>query len=97
MRDPSRLSDPASNHNFSRDWGGGRPDIHLNSERPALAPPLMTITKVVDDTSSKAIRHWLQQADDLDGEERIVALETADAIMRMTGLRWGDFKLRRAA
>ena len=97
MRDPSRLSDPASNHNFSRDWGGGRPDIRLNSEWPALAPPLMTITKVVDNTAATALRHWLAQADDLDGEERIVALETADAIMRMAGIRWGDLKLKRAA
>ena len=49
------------------------------------------------DTAVRAVEHWLQQADALKGKDRTICLETADAILCMAGLTWGDVLPRRAA
>ncbi len=53
--------------------------------------------KITNDLAHRAVRHWLKQADQLEGEERSICLETADAILRTAGLRWGDVLPKKAA
>ena len=85
------MSDPDRNSQFGRRW----------QEEPSDSEGLQVIGKVAHkvmiDTAVQAVEHWLQQADALKGEDRMVCLETADAILCMAGLTWGDLFPRRAA
>ena len=83
-------ADPHLNRNFSRQWS--EPPV-----RPGFKPIGRAAERVIKNTAINAVRHWLQQADRLAGEDRREALATADEIMKMAGLRWGDLELRRAA
>ena len=81
---------PHQNGQFSRRW----------SEPPTCAgfkPIGRAAERVIENTAIRAVQHWLRQADELEGEDRREAIATADEIMRMAGLRWGDLGLRRAA
>ena len=52
----------------------------------------------IDMISRRAVAHWLRQAERLKGEERAIALATAEEIREACGLRWSDlFDHRRAA
>ena len=68
---------------------------------PAACGSLRPIGEVAADVvrgvAVGAVSHWLRQADELTGRDRTTCLETADAILRMAGLRWGDFLPRKAA
>ena len=89
-KDYGAQSDPDLNPHFSRLW-----------TEPPRCEGFQSIgqvaAKVTDSIARRAVRHWLEQADRLEGEERITCLETADAILRTAGLRWGDVLPRRAA
>ena len=50
-----------------------------------------------DRIGRKAILHWLRQAEKLDGQERTIALETADDLRTELGLSWSDLLDRRIA
>ncbi len=90
-RDYAAQADPARNPNFIRRW----------SEKPSHDRGMMPVgevaNRVVNNMAIRAVAHWLQQADQLDGEDRAVCLKTADAIMQTAGLRWVDFVPRIAA
>ena len=83
-------SDPDWNRQFRRRWSEPPHCEGFQSIGQAAA-------KVTNGIAHRAVRHWLEQADQLDGEERITCLETADAILRTASLRWGDVLPRRAA
>ena len=70
---------------------------HINESALGLRPVGKIIVEVTSDIAHHAVAHWLQQADQLDGDDRAVCLETADHIVRMAGLRWADFVPRKAA
>ena len=90
MRNYAASSDPDRNPQFRRWWS-----------EPAHIDGFQAIGKVAatvaDDIAHRAARHWLEQADHLEGEERTTCIETADAILRMAGLRWVDLFPRVAA
>lgn len=76
-RDYAAMTDPARNPHFSRRWGE---PTHIHK-----------IAKVVvDRVARQAIRHWLHQAESLDGANRVQAFNTADDIRRGSGLTWDD-------
>ncbi len=82
-------ADPARNPHFRRQW--------TETPREGLRPVGEIAAKITNDIATRAVAHWLKQADQVEGEDRAVCLETADAIMRMAGLRWADFAPRKAA
>ena len=59
---------------------------------PAACPPWRSIGEIAEEVMvSLAIRraeYWLQQAEQLEGQERTAALKTADGILRTAGLGW---------
>ena len=90
-RNYAGLSDPAVNGQFSRRWQEDSPDSE------GLHPIGDIAHKVMLNTAIRAVERWLQQADTLDGDDRMVCLETADAILRAAGLTWGNVLPERAA
>ena len=88
-RNYAAQADPSRNPHFRRRW----------SEPPSegLRPVGEIAAKITNDIATRAVARWLQQADELDGEDRAVCLETADAIIRTAGMKWADFGPRRAA
>ncbi len=89
-RNHAAMSDPGLNPQFRRRWTEP-PQCEGSQSLGQVA------AKITNDLAHRAVRHWLKQADQLEGEERIICLETADAILRTAGLRWGDVLPRRAA
>lgn len=84
-RDYSTASDPCRNPHFSRLWTEPEPIDDLAG-------------KIVEKTGRAAVLHWLEQAESLQGADRTAALECADEIREICGLRWADlFGDRRAA
>ena len=90
MRHYAAMSDPAANPNFRRRWSE---PPHVDDFK-SIGEVAAT---VADEMAHRAARHWLEQADHAEGEERTTCLETADAILRMAGLRWVDLFPRVAA
>ena len=43
-----------------------------------------------DRVGRRAVAHWLKQAERLDGEERTIALATADDLRAALGISWAD-------
>ena len=68
-------SDP--NRAFSRRWSDDQGRVRLRGEEER------TVTL-------RAVRHWLKQVDDLDGDERLTALSCADEILAAGNLTWTD-------
>ncbi len=62
-----------------------------------LRPIGAIAVEVVENIAVRATSHWLLLADQVTGKDRTACLETADAILRKAGLRWGDFIPRKAA
>ena len=85
------MSDPARNSQFGRRWQ------EESSDSEGLQAIGKVAHKVMVNTAVQAVEHWLQQADALKGKDRMVCLETADAILCMAGLTWGDIFPRSAA
>ncbi len=85
------MSDPARNPQFGRRWQAE------SSDSEGLQAIGKVAHKVMVNTAVQAVEHWLQQADALKGKDRMTCLETADAILCMAGLTWGDILPRRAA
>ena len=54
-------------------------------------------TEVVADVGQRALRHWLNQAAQAEGEEREVALQIAKEIAAMIGVPWTDVMSGKAA
>ena len=85
------MANPAKNAQFRRRW----------SEDPShgggLRPAGEIATALTAEIARRAVRHWLQKADQYEGEDRAACLATADHIVRVAGLRWSDFAPRRAA
>ena len=69
----------------------------MSGQAPGLQPIGDIAHKVMLVTAIRAVEHWLRQADSLGGEDRMVCLETADAILCAAGLTWGDVLPERAA
>lgn len=65
---------PSRNPNFSRRW----------------TEPTGRSDQLDNDAARRAAKHWLTQADLSDGDTRTACLTTADAVLRLAGLRWGD-------
>ena len=88
MRDTKNfagMSDPAAcNAQFSRRWQ------EESSDSEGLQVIGKVAHKVMVNTAVQAVEHWLQQAGALKDKDRMVCLETADAILCMAGLTWGD-------
>ena len=55
------------------------------------------IGDVSDRIGRKAVAHWLKMSERLDGEERAIALATADDLRKMLVLSWADLLDRRIA
>ncbi len=76
-------ADPVRNPQFQRRW-----------TEPPACKGFKTVgkaaAKVTNNIAARAVAHWLRQADQVEGEDRLTCLETADHIMRMAGLRWTD-------
>ncbi len=72
-------------------------DPARNPNFKGLVPVGEVANRVVNDIALHAVRHWLAQADRVDGEDRRACLETADAIVRVADLRWAAFAPGRAA
>ena len=74
-------ADPVRSPNFIRRW----------SEKPSRAEGLVPVgevaNSVANDIALHAVRHWLAQADRVDGEDRRACLEAAEVI--------ADLKFRR--
>ena len=81
---------PAHNRQFSRQW---QEPPRCSSFKPIGG----AAAKFTDDIAARAVAHWLRQADQFQGEDRRVCLQTADYIVRVAGLRWADFAPRAAA
>ena len=84
-RDYAAMSDPARNTQFNRTW--------TEPSREGLRPVGKVATSAVNNTAARAVARWLQRADQLDGQDRFVCLQTADAIMQTAGLQWADFAI----
>ena len=69
----------------------------MSGQAPGLHPIGNIAHKVMLVTAIRAVEHWLQQAAALEGKNRMVCLETADAILCAAGLTWGDVLPERAA
>ena len=88
-RNHAAMSDPGLNPQFRRRWT--EPQCEGSQSLGQVE------AKITNDLTHRAVRHWLKQADQLEGEERTICLETADAILRTAGLRWGDVLPKKAA
>ncbi len=53
--------------------------------------------RTIERASREAIRLWLAQSETLTGEDRMLALKTANEIRESCGLRWSDLLDQRRA
>lgn len=96
MRNLSNQNDPDRNPNFSRDWGGGRPNIRLasKSRRDALELPGGKDSRAKSATSTEAARRfvgWVQAAAaESKPEARLAAFENGLAELQGLGVTPGD-------
>ena len=71
----THLSDP--DRAFNRRWSDDQPRVRLNGEEERRFV-------------LRTARHWLRQADGLDGDDRVAAVICADEILAAGNLRWTD-------
>lgn len=73
--DMHHRSDP--DRAFNRRWSDDQGRVRLRGETERSV-------------TLQAVRHWLRQIDDLDGDERVTALVCADEILAAGNLSWTD-------